>query len=297
MAKAWTARASASARRPAPRARAMAEAMPPPMAPADIICISMKAGEDEGHAGQGGGAEMADPVGLDEAGECLGDHDEHVRGSKAKQEREDGGLQQSERAGGMAGRRFRWSRGSRRGGWGGSRGERGVGHCVHMHLYGAMMEDHASPSVGRSEQPASGCHCAALRRAARRATGLYDAVMAPFGIRVSQFGILVRLRRSGPSSLQALAAELVLDRTTLGRNLRALERDGYVASEADPRDGRVRRLVITEAGVRLVRRAMPAWREAQTAFEQRYGAAPAAALLEALNRVTVALGQVTPAPE
>lgn len=128
-------------------------------------------------------------------------------------------------------------------------------------------------------------------------TGLYDGVMSPFGIRVSQFGILVRLRRSGPTSLQALATELVLDRTTLGRNLRALERDSYVASEADPGDGRVRRLVITEAGVALVRRAMPAWREAQAAFEQRYGAGPAAALLEALNQVTVALCQVTPAPE
>ena len=161
-----------------------------------------------------------------------------------------------------------------------------------------MMDGDASAPARGPELQAVGCHCAALRQAARRATGLYDGAMAPFGIRVSQFGLLVRLRRSGPMSLQALAADLVLDRTTLGRNLRALERDGYVASHADPGDRRVRRLVITEAGAALVRRAMPAWREAQAAFEQRYGAGPAAALLEALNQVTVALGPVeAPGPE
>lgn len=135
------------------------------------------------------------------------------------------------------------------------------------------------------------CHCQALRQAARRATGLYDSVIAPFGIRVSQFGILVRLRQSGPLGLQALAAALVLDRTTLGRNLRALERDGLVASECDPRDRRVRRLAITAAGLDLMRRAMPAWREAQGLYESRYGAAQAAALRLELQRLTVSLSQ------
>ena len=160
------------------------------------------------------------------------------------------------------------------------------------------MSDLASAPAGiGSDEQSVACHCAALRRAARRATGLYDGAMAPFGIRVSQYGILVRLRRSGPTSLQALAADLVLDRTTLGRNLRALERDGYVASVADPSDRRVRRLVITQAGVALIRRATPAWQEAQVAFEARYGTAQAAALLVALSEVTACLGQVTAAPE
>jgi hypothetical protein len=45
MAKAWSTNASAAARRPAPRARAIADEMPPPMAPADIICISISTGK------------------------------------------------------------------------------------------------------------------------------------------------------------------------------------------------------------------------------------------------------------
>ena len=90
-------------------------------------------------------------------------------------------------------------------------------------------------------------------------------------------------------SLQALAAGLVLDRTTLGRNLRPLERDGLVASEADPADKRVRRLLLTAAGLDLVHRARPAWDEAQRQYEAQYGAAEAAALQQDLHRLTQTL--------
>jgi DNA-binding MarR family transcriptional regulator len=133
------------------------------------------------------------------------------------------------------------------------------------------------------------CHCHSLRQAARRATALYDAAMAPFGLRISQYAILARLRQSGPMSLQSLAAELVLDRTTLGRNLRPLERDGLVASSADANDRRIRRLVLTEAGLSLMRRARPAWQEAQASFEAQYGPAQAASLQRDLLRLTEAL--------
>src|SRR5437762_568356 len=45
MASAWTTSAWASGRRPAPSARAMADEIPPPIAPADIICISISTGK------------------------------------------------------------------------------------------------------------------------------------------------------------------------------------------------------------------------------------------------------------
>jgi DNA-binding MarR family transcriptional regulator len=133
------------------------------------------------------------------------------------------------------------------------------------------------------------CHCQSLRQAARRATALYDAAMAPYGLRISQYSILSRLRRYGPLSLQALAALLVLDRTTLGRNLRPLERDGLVASEAEAGDKRVRLLALTEEGRSVLQAAGPAWHAAQAAFEQQYGKSEASALQQALHRVTQAL--------
>ena len=133
------------------------------------------------------------------------------------------------------------------------------------------------------------CNCQALRQAARRATAFYDAAMAPFGLRISQFAVLSRLGRDGPSSVQALAAELLLDRTTLGRNLRPLERDGLVASDGDPGDKRVRRLMLTEAGQARLMAALPAWRGAQAEFEACYGVSEAARLRADLSRLTVSL--------
>ena len=120
-------------------------------------------------------------------------------------------------------------------------------------------------------------------------SALYDAAMAPLGLRVSQFGILSRLRSGGPRAIQALAADLAMDRTTLGRNIRPLERDGLLAAIPDPDDGRARLLSLTPAGADLVARAMPAWREAQAEYEARYGAEPAAALRSALVDVVAVL--------
>ena len=85
--------------------------------------------------------------------------------------------------------------------------------------------------------------------------------------------------------MQALAAALVLDRTTLGRNLRPLVRDGLVASEGKPGDRRVRRLRITEEGAALVERAAPAWRNAQASFEAQFGASAAGVLQDELHRL------------
>ena len=65
-------------------------------------------------------------------------------------------------------------------------------------------------------------------------TQAFDRCLAPTGLRITQFALLNRLARSGPRSIQALAQEMGLDRTTLGRNLRPLERDGLVTIGIDP---------------------------------------------------------------
>ena len=133
------------------------------------------------------------------------------------------------------------------------------------------------------------CHCQTLRQAARRVSALYDAAMAPLGLRVSQFSILSCLRSGGPRGIQSLAAELAMDRTTLGRNIRPLERDGLLAAVPDPDDKRARLLSLTPTGADLVARAMPVWRQAQGEYEALYGAEPAAALRTALVDVVAVL--------
>src|ERR1700689_2305823 len=86
------------------------------------------------------------------------------------------------------------------------------------------------------------CNCLALRQATRHVTQFYDQILTPAGIRATQYSILARLNRKGPLTINALAAELVMDRTTLGRNIRPLQRDGLVAIGPGKSDRRRREL-------------------------------------------------------
>lgn len=139
------------------------------------------------------------------------------------------------------------------------------------------------------------CNALALRKASRHLTQFYDRHLAGSGITVTQFSILSRLRIHGPRTINELAADLATDRTTMGRNLRPLERDGLVAIQADGRDARRRAISVTPAGLERARIARDGWKAAQAAFETRYGADHARALRETLAGL-VALDLPHPAP-
>src|SRR6267143_1511186 len=116
------------------------------------------------------------------------------------------------------------------------------------------------------------CNCLAVRQAARHITQFYDQLLAPSGLRTTQFSILAKLRRLGPMTINALAAEMVMDRTTLGRNILPLERDGLIAIEQGSRDRRSKDLRVTEAGEARFRSGMKGWVQAQRQFEKAFGA-------------------------
>ena len=107
------------------------------------------------------------------------------------------------------------------------------------------------------------CNCLAIRQAARHVTQFYDQLLAPSGLRTTQFSILGRLQRRGPMPINALAAELVMDRTTLGRNILPLEREGLVAVVRSSADRRSKELHLTEAGLARLRLAVKEWARAQ----------------------------------
>ena len=116
------------------------------------------------------------------------------------------------------------------------------------------------------------CNCLAARQAARHITQFYDQFLAASGLRTTQFSVLAKLRRLGPMTINALAAEMVMDRTTLGRNIRPLERDGLIAVEKGRRDRRSKELRLTEAGAARFRAAVKGWVHAQKQFEAAFGA-------------------------
>src|ERR1700751_968564 len=116
------------------------------------------------------------------------------------------------------------------------------------------------------------CNCLAARQAARHITQFYDQFLAASGLRTTQFSILAKLRRLGPMTINALAAEMVMDRTTLGRNILPLERDGLIAVKKGRRDRRSKELRLTEAGAACFRAGVKGWVEAQKQFETAFGA-------------------------
>jgi DNA-binding MarR family transcriptional regulator len=134
----------------------------------------------------------------------------------------------------------------------------------------------------RADRPV--CNCQAIRQAARQVTQLYDRHLAPSGLRTSQWSLLANLSRNGPQSIHELAANLVMDRTTLGRGIRPLERDGLIEIGDGP-DGRTRSLKLTAAGRKKLAQALPLWQSAQAEFETAFGSAEALNLRTTLNRV------------
>lgn len=129
------------------------------------------------------------------------------------------------------------------------------------------------------------CNGAALRKATRRITQLYDTILAPCGLSVSQRSVLVHIARTGEPTMSELAQAMVLDRSALAHNLKPLQRDGYVVVRRDEVDGRSRRVGLTALGQAKLDDAHPLWRSAQECFEEAYGADRAADLRLALAEI------------
>src|SRR6516225_4932013 len=115
------------------------------------------------------------------------------------------------------------------------------------------------------------CTCLAVRQAARHITQFYDQYLTPVGLRTTQFSILAELKRLGPTTINALANELVMDRTTLGRNILPLEREGLISIVPGRSDRRSKELQLTNPGIERLHAARKGWREAQTQFATVFG--------------------------
>ena len=129
------------------------------------------------------------------------------------------------------------------------------------------------------------CNCYAVRAAARHVTQAYDQFLAPTGLRTTQFSILAKLKRKGPLTINALAEDMVMDRTTLGRNILPLERDALIKIQPSATDGRAKELLLTKAGEHRFQAALKTWSAAQARFEKTYGARRATDLRAMLRAV------------
>jgi DNA-binding MarR family transcriptional regulator len=131
------------------------------------------------------------------------------------------------------------------------------------------------------------CNCFAARQAARALTREYERHLAPSGLTSSQFPILIAIDERPGVGMRELAEQLVMDRTSLVRALKPLQRDGLVAVATAAGGPRQNALSLTPAGVAKISEAAPLWQKAQDEFVERFGGeGPAAEARSAFHRMS-----------
>jgi DNA-binding MarR family transcriptional regulator len=147
-----------------------------------------------------------------------------------------------------------------------------------------FMNEKLDPSLLARYVEVTACANRNLRMAARAVTQYYAQIMAPSGLEPTQFTLLVGCALAGPVPLTDLADILVMDRTTLARNLRILQKHRLVSVE-EGEDRRIRTVRLTAEGVRKIEQALPLWRQAQEHVVEGLGQDRFSRLLEDLSEV------------
>lgn len=132
------------------------------------------------------------------------------------------------------------------------------------------------------------CAHANLRKAMRVVSQAYDAALKPSGLRTTQFTLLAVLARRGAVAMTKLADILVMDRTTLTRNLKPLRAKGWLDIGREE-DDRVRLVSITESGREAVAQATPLWRTAQNRVAHAFGEGRLSTMVGDLNALVEAV--------
>jgi DNA-binding MarR family transcriptional regulator len=131
------------------------------------------------------------------------------------------------------------------------------------------------------------CTAAALRRAARLTTAVYDEALRPLGLKLTQYSLLINIRQAEAPSVTALSDRMMMDRTTLTRNLAPLRKAGWV--QVGDSDGRTRSIALTDAGQAVLRHAVPVWQAAEMQIRDRIGVVESERLRADLDRACARL--------
>ena len=129
------------------------------------------------------------------------------------------------------------------------------------------------------------CLCAVVRKTGRSLTKLYDQYMKPSGLKVTQYSMLVNIMRNPGIAVSELAKLLLMDQTTVTRNLRVLEKSGYISINTDESDSRIKRIRINDTGQAKVDEAKPYWEKAQLEMVRILGREDIDHILGNLNKL------------
>lgn len=129
------------------------------------------------------------------------------------------------------------------------------------------------------------CACGNLRRTTRAITQFYDQLLQPCGLRSTQISLLLNISLHGSTSVGELGAILLMDQTTVTRNIEILRKLGYIHITKEDNDARKKSISITQSGASKLKEAMPLWEQAQSRIEQGLGSERYRDLLKMLTDV------------
>jgi DNA-binding MarR family transcriptional regulator len=115
------------------------------------------------------------------------------------------------------------------------------------------------------------CLCTGLRQAAHAMTEIYDEALAPSGLKITMFRVIRRQSEAGEPTISELAGIVGLDRSSLGRNLKVLEREQLVTLIGGA-DERSKVVQLTDKGRKALKTALPLWRSVQQRMKSTLGA-------------------------
>lgn len=133
----------------------------------------------------------------------------------------------------------------------------------------------------------SQCLGARIRTVGRAVSAIYEEAVRPFNVRFTQMNILVVAAKAGEAKPAEICKTLQLDHSTVSRSVERLAERGWIEVLQDE-DGRASPVRVTKQGEALVRRAYPAWRQAQEKVAKMLGTTFAAELLSAANQLNQA---------
>jgi len=114
------------------------------------------------------------------------------------------------------------------------------------------------------------CPAFNIRAASRIITQLFDEILKPSGLQITQFAVLVGVQILDTPSISKLARGLVMDRTTLTRGLKPLENEGLIKIVSGE-DKRTHFIKITPKGKTALQKTLPYWEKARTVVSEEFG--------------------------
>jgi DNA-binding MarR family transcriptional regulator len=153
---------------------------------------------------------------------------------------------------------------------------------MQMHAYTISMSlDAKSLDIKNVE---GACLCGSVRKLNRMVSAIYDGALANAGLKTSQFGVLVAVANRKQARPAELTKHFQLDESTLSRNVERMCARGWLRLVQDA-DRRSHLIEVTDKGLALIRKCLPAWQKAQADVSQRLGTDTVAELRSALRKL------------